>query len=175
MSVTALTSHAEIGPCVACAAAASAHHSPSAAWRLSLLLNIGGSGGGSEGGVVGGSGGESGGGSGGGEAGGKAGTGGAGGCNGGSGGSEGVAQVTEAQSYGQVDGFWASKLVWILSLLQSLKAYAPSNMLCVAPPHAYAEWMPQWQRNPAARGRALGNHPNPSRSRRGPGGAPPCW
>eukprot|EP00964_Phaeocystis_antarctica_P035180 scaffold20065_cov60-Phaeocystis_antarctica.AAC.4 len=39
MSVTALTSHAEIGPCVACAAAASAHHSPSATWRLYLLLN----------------------------------------------------------------------------------------------------------------------------------------
>ena len=133
ISVTALTSHAEIGPCVACAAAASAHHSPSAAWRLSLLLNIGGSGGGSEGGVVGGSGGESGGGSGGGEAGGKAGTGGAGGCNGGSGGSEGVAQVTEAQSLPQIEGIWASKLVWILSLLQSLKAFAELNIYCAAP------------------------------------------
>eukprot|EP00964_Phaeocystis_antarctica_P035179 scaffold20065_cov60-Phaeocystis_antarctica.AAC.3 len=80
MSVTALTSHAEIRPCVACATAASAHHSPSATWRLALSLNA------DAGGEAGGSGGDSGDG------------GGVGGGGGGGGGSEGLLQVTEAQS-----------------------------------------------------------------------------
>jgi hypothetical protein len=57
MSVTVLTSHAEIGPCVACAAAASAHHSPSAASRLAFSLSKGGGGDvGGSGGVAGGEG-----------------------------------------------------------------------------------------------------------------------
>jgi hypothetical protein len=56
ISVTALTSHDEIGPCVACAAATSAHHSPSPASRLALSLNA-------DAGDAGGGGGDAGGGS----------------------------------------------------------------------------------------------------------------
>ena len=37
-------------------------------------------------------------------------------------------QVTEAQSYVQTADFWNSKLVWMSSLLQSLKALVNSNM-----------------------------------------------
>jgi len=83
---------------------------------------------GSAGGEAGGSGGDSG--------------DGGGGGDGGNGGSEGVAQVTEAQSSPQIEGIWASKLVWVLSLLQSLKPL-PENMFCAAPPHAeWARWWP---------------------------------
>ena len=114
----ALTSQLEIWPNVSSALTVSLRHAPSAILRLLLWTNTPGGAGGGGDGVCGVAGGKS-----------------KGGSGGNAGGKKGVLHQAEAHEslfeLAHAEGVWAMKLVWMSSLLQSLKGF-PKNIYCAA-------------------------------------------